>query len=129
VLVLIASRPGLAKAARDYRNAVEEVQDPKGKPDDAITDAAGALQAMLEAMGAEGNSLSPLFKSARGKGLLGPYDGKLAAAVEALVDWVSADRSGRGDAHGGGPATRADAWLTVRIVGALLLRLEPMTAT
>ena len=39
---------------------------------------------------------------------------------------MSADRSRRGDAHGGGRATRADAWLAVRIVGALLIRLESL---
>jgi hypothetical protein len=50
-------------------------------------------------MGARGNSLDPLFQSARTQGLFGPYDAKLVTALELLVDWVSADRVGRGDTH------------------------------
>jgi hypothetical protein len=47
-----------------------------------------------------------------------------AAEFQKLVDWVSASRSDRGDAHSASNATRPDAWLVVHVVGALILRLE-----
>jgi site-specific recombinase XerC len=124
VWALLVGRPDLLKVARAYRDAVEEVEDPNGRPNDAITDAARALQEMLTAMGAQGHRLGPLFGSARSKGWFGPYDSKLADALESLVHWVSADRSGRGDTHADTAPGREDAWLALRIVAALLLRLE-----
>jgi hypothetical protein len=128
VWALLVGRPDLLKVARAYRDAVEEVEDPNGRPNAAITAAARALQAMLTAMGAQGNRLGPLFDSARSGGLLGPYDSRLADALESLVDWVSADRSGRGDAHDDTSPEREDAWLALRVVAALLLRLEATVA-
>jgi hypothetical protein len=90
---------------------------PGGDPADAITDVGTALQEMLVYLGAQGNALGPLLKDAEQRGLLGPYDAK-------LVGWVSADRSNRGDTHSASSATKGDAWLTVHVVGALILRLE-----
>lgn len=118
------ARPALGDVARAYRDAVEamEVQPPRTKS--AITAAARALQTMLGAMGAQGNSLGPLFHSARSQGLFGPYDSKLADAMQTLVDWVNADRSGRGDAHIDSGPSPEDGWLALRIVAALLIRLE-----
>jgi integrase len=128
VWALLVRRSDLLDVARAYRDAVEAMEGPKPRPKSAITAAARALQAMLTAMGAKGNSLGPLFVSARSKELFGPHDAKLADALQSLVDWVSADRSERGDAHkdtDGGPE---DAWLALRIVAALLLRLEATMA-
>jgi hypothetical protein len=79
---------------------------------------------MLLAAGAEGNALGPLLASARGKGLLGPYDSKLAEGVKLIGDWVSADRSTRGDAHSASNANIDDAWLAVHVAAALIVRLE-----
>lgn len=45
------------------------------------------------------------------------------------MDWVSADRSERGEAHKSGSDDRADAWLAVHVVGALILRLADSRRT
>ena len=124
VFALLAGRPALLDTARAYREAVEAMQDPKPRAKGAITAAARALQEMLRAMGAQGNSLGPLFHDARSKGIFEPHDSKLGSAVENLVDWVSADRSQRGDAHVETSPGPDDGWLAIRIVGAVLLRLE-----
>lgn len=104
-----------------YRAALEEIHN--GKPDDAITDAGTALQETLELLGCEGNSLGPLIKSARNRGLLGPHDTPLLESLVSVMNWVSADRSTKGDAHNTDDVSRDDAWLTVHVVGAVILRL------
>lgn len=124
VLALLVSRPALFDVARAYRDAVEAMEGPTPRTKSAISAAARALQEMLSAMGASGNSLGPLFHDARSKGLVAPHDSKLASAQDNLVDWVSADRSQRGDAHVDAGPEPDDGWLAVRVVGALLLRLE-----
>src|SRR5437867_3146024 len=53
-----------------------------------------------------------------------PWGSTAAAGVERIGEWVSADRSARGDAHAVTDADADDAWLAVHVVGALLLRLE-----
>lgn len=120
-LTLLASTQGLAKVEKAYRDALEELAN--GKPDDAITDAGTALQEMLVALGATGNALGPLIKSAKTKGLLAPHDTTLSDAIEKAMHWASADRSETGDAHSSSDAIRQDAWLMVHIVGALIVRL------
>lgn len=110
-----------ASAETAYQHALEEVTN--GKPGDAITDAGTALQETLVILGCDGNSLGPLIKSARAKGLLGPHDATLTRAVEDTMDWVSANRSERGDAHKADAASKDDAWLMIHVVGALILRL------
>jgi hypothetical protein len=121
-LRLLAGRVDYAAVEIAYRNALEEISG--GKPDDAITDAATALQEMLELLGCEGNALGPLIRDARRKGVLAPHDQTLGDAIAKIGDWVSADRSEMGDGHrGASAATRDDAWLIVHIVGALVLRL------
>jgi hypothetical protein len=99
-LRLLSGRAGWEKVEVAYQKALREIgQDPS----DAITDAATAL--------------GPLADDARKRGLLAPYDVK-------ILDWVSADRSAKGDAHNATPASRDDAWLAgVHVVGALILRL------
>lgn len=121
---LLVGRPELVDVSRAHRDAVEAMEGPNPNPKTAIVAAARALQEMMTAMGARGNDLDALFQSARNMRLFGPYDSKLAVALNALVDWVSADRSQRGDAHKNTEAGPDDAALARRIVGALILRLE-----
>jgi hypothetical protein len=122
VLALAQGEPKLAAVEHAYQDALSELK-PDGDPSDAVTDAGTALQEMLVAVGARGNALGPLLTDARKRELLAPYDSKLAEAIEGLGDWVSADRSERGDAHHVRDASRDDAWLAVRVAGALILRL------
>jgi hypothetical protein len=116
-LRLLSGRAGWDAVEEAYHDALEEIAK---NPGDAITDAGRALQTALELLGCEGNSLGPLVKSARKKGLLAGHDERL---LEAVVDWVSADRSEKGDAHKSASVSRDDAWFTVHVVGAVLLRL------
>src|SRR5207302_1960509 len=104
-----------------YHDALEEVG--KGKPGDAITDASTALQEMFVALGCSANSLGPLIKSARSKGLLAAHDERLTKAITDVVDWVAADRTATGDTHKADKAAKADAWFMIHIVGALMVRL------
>ncbi len=120
-LQLLAGRGDLAAAEQAYQDAIRELSD--GNAGDAITDAATALQETLVGVGCEGKSLGRLLVSARRKGLLAPHDGGLGDVAVKALEWVSADRSNSGDAHSVTDATREDAWLTVHIVGALILRL------
>ena len=82
---------------------------------------------MLDALGCEGNSLGPKLQNAKDRGLLAPHDSPMAEIVKKAGDWVSADRSNTGDAHNAGSATVDDAWFTVHVVGALILRLAQGT--
>ena len=122
IFTLTQGDPKLASVEKAYQDALRELK-PGGDPSDAITDAGTALQEMLTVAGAKGNALGPLLADARKRGLLAPYDSKLAEAIDAIGDWVSADRSQRGDAHNVRDASRDDAWLAVRVAGALILRL------
>lgn len=116
----LLSHSGWDQVEAAYQKALRELAE--GHADDAITDAAAAVQETLKLLQCDGNSLGPLASSARDKGLLSSYDKK-------LVDWVEADRSNRGDAHSGeSGATREDAWLVVHVAGALVLRLTTGTS-
>lgn len=114
-LTLLGGRGELQHVETAYRAALNEIRT--GSPDDAITDASTALQLTLKALGCRGESLGPLAKSAQSKGVVTGYDKK-------LIDWVSADRSNKGDAHNVDSASVEDAWLVVHIVGALILRIS-----
>ena len=121
-LRLLAGRHEWGATEIAYRKALEEIGD--GSPDDAITDAGSALQEALSLVGCQGNSLGILIKSARSTGILAPHDPTLADGIAKVMDWVSADRSEKGDGHqGASGANRDDAWLIVHVVGALILRL------
>lgn len=119
--LLSASGSDWADVESAYQDALREITE--DNPADAITDAGRALQAALEACGAKGNALGPLIKDAKKQGILGPHDTNLTVGIESLMHWVSADRSERGEAHKAGTSQRADAWLAVHVVGALILRL------
>lgn len=119
-LHLLAGRSGWNKVERSYQDALRELGTDASN---AITDAGTALQEALTALGCEGNALGPLTKSAKQKGLLGPHDSALTDGVQRILDWVSANRSERGDGHKASAATRDDAWFAIHVVGALILRL------
>lgn len=116
VLHLIG-KAGWEKVENAYRAALSELA--RGEGANAITDAGTALQEALWNLGAEGNALGPLIASAQKKGLIASHDQALAKTAH----WVSADRSVSGDAHTASAASVQDAWLTVHVVGALILRL------
>jgi hypothetical protein len=119
-LRLLAGRSELADVEDAYQKALKEIGT---DPADAITDAARALEAMLTAIGCEGGSLGAQLGHARRKNLLAPHDATLSAGITKIIDWVSADRSQKGDAHNAGSAFPEDAWLAVHVVGALIVRL------
>jgi hypothetical protein len=120
-LRLLHGRKDLDKAHEAYLKALKEISNDDAP--DAITDAGTALQETLTALGCTGNALGPLLKSAKAKGLLAGHDQKLTSGIENFIDWASAERSARGDAHKSSPAEREDAWLMVHVVGALIVRL------
>lgn len=113
--------PKFHKAERAYQHALEEVTG--GKSGDAITDASTALQETLTALGCTGNSLGPLIKSAREKGLLAAHDARMTKGIEDVMVWVSADRSEKGDSHKADMASKEDAWFVIHVIGALIVRL------
>jgi len=119
-LQLLAGRPLLASVETAYQKSLEELS--KGDAPDAITDAATALQEMLTTLGCAGGTLGAQAEVARKKGLLIAHDIK-------LIEWLTADRSTMGDAHNARPATRADAWFTVHIVGTVIRRPEDSVKT
>lgn len=122
VLRLLSGRPGWDKVEMTYQDALREIS--QNAPADAITDAGTALQEALTVLGCEGNSLGPLVKSAKSKGLLAPHDSTLTDGIEKIAHWVAADRSESGDSHKASTGiTRDDAWFTVHVAGALILRL------
>jgi hypothetical protein len=118
---LLSGRIGWEKVESAYQDALGEIAD--GKPADAITDAGTALQEALVTLACEGNTLGVLAESARSRGLFAPHDTLMTDMLHKLVDWVSADRSEKGDVHQAREPSVEDAWLTVHIVGALILRL------
>jgi hypothetical protein len=119
-LTLLGGREDLAGAEKAYMDALSEIHAKNGRAEDAITDAGTALQETLTALGLTGNALGPLIADARKKGLLAGHDGPL---LEAVMKWVSADRSELGDTHHTTAPSLDDAWLLVHIVGALMVRL------
>lgn len=120
-LRLLAGRQGWDDVEKAYRDALGELSS--GNPEDAITDAGTALQEALNVLGCKGKSLGSLIRSARDSGILASHDSPMVEAIAKIMHWVSADRSTMGDAHNSASATRDDAWLTVHVVGALILRL------
>jgi hypothetical protein len=120
-LRLLSGRTGFESAEAAYQAALKELG--AGEAADAITDAARALEQVLIALGCTGNALGPLLVSARSRMLLAGHDTPMGEVVLRAAKWVSADRGVMGDAHGAAARTRDDAWLTIHVVGALILRL------
>ena len=122
VLRLLHGSEEWAGVERAYQAALEELHE--GRPEDAVTDAATALQEALGVYGCKGNTVSKRLNDALKKGVLAPHDKTLADAIGKMGAWVEADRSETGDAHNADEAARDDGWLIVHIVGALILRLS-----
>ena len=121
-LTLLAGIPSHHEVESAYRDALDEIGN--SAPDDAITDAARALEKTLELSGCSGNTLGKKLTAARELGLLGDHDSQLREAILKIGSWIAADRASKGDTHPGGVATIDDAWLIVHVVGALILRLS-----
>ena len=117
-LTLLGGKQRFAGAEKAYQDALHQIHD--GNPENAITDAGTALQEALKALDCKGNALNPLAVSAQKKGILAGHDRK-------LINWVEGDRSNTGDAHNAAPASTEDAWLTVHVVGAIILRVTQDT--
>lgn len=121
-LRLLSGLAGWGDVETAYQDALREIS--RSSPHDAITDAGRALQEALTLLGCGGNTIGKLVASARRKGLLGPHDSALTDGIEKIAAWVSADRNESGDSHKAATGiTTDDAWLTVHVVGALILRL------
>jgi hypothetical protein len=115
------------KAEAAYQDALRGLAD--GRSDDAIADAARALRETLLALGCEGNALGPLLASARKRRMLGPHNAVMTHALVRIIDWVNADRTVTRDAHVESRASRDDAWFSVHVIGALILRLTQGAGT
>lgn len=113
-LCLLGGSAEFVAIESSYQDALREISEHHYA--DAVTDAARALQETLRAVGCEGNALGRLLDSAVSKNLIVARDKK-------LVDWVSAERSQVGDAHVMTAPSKSDAWLSVHIVGALIVHL------
>jgi len=112
-LSLLSGRKKFAAAETKFFDALKSIQE--SRFDDAVTDTCSALEETLDAVGCTGNTLNRKFQHAITLGIATGYDKK-------IVDWLSADRVDKGDTHSGGSkATRADAWLTLHVTGAVIL--------
>ena len=114
-LSLLSGRRDLRTTERHYLDALKSIQE--HRYDDAITDACTTLESALAALGCEGNTLGKRFHNAVALGIATSYD-------KSLVNWLVSDRGAKSDAHPEGIATtRADAWLSVHVIGAFILCL------
>jgi hypothetical protein len=118
---LLSANPKFADAESAYQQAQGSIA--AGQYGAAITSAGSALQATLEALGATGANLGAIYSDAKRRGFLLGHDSKLLDSYKLIADWITADRSNRGTAHGAASAERADADMAVHIIAALVIRL------
>lgn len=107
-----------------YKEALEEIS--RNKPADAITDAGTALQIYLEIKGFPGKVLGDQIKALKISKTLSGLDMKLLDVLVQCVEWISGVRNQKSDAHPGQKGELEDAWLVLRILGSLILRLESL---
>lgn len=119
--ILLADDPAFARASSAFQSALTKLS--KGETEVALTEGATALQEFFRALGVEGNSLSNQLDSAASQKVISGADRSL---MKPLIDWVNADRSNRGNAHyhRAGEVSKADAWLMMHVVGAVMVRLS-----
>lgn len=119
--ILLADDPAFRTASDAFQSALTRLS--KGETDVALTQAATSLQEFFRALGVEGNSVSDQLDAAQRQNVISPADRSL---MKPLIGWVNADRSDRGNAHRHreGDVTKADAWLMMHVVGALMVRLS-----
>lgn len=118
---MLTAEPRFAEAERAYQDALTAMAT--GHYGASITSSASALQQTLVALGSKGQNLGALFLDARRRGFLMSHDEKLMNAFRSIGDWVTADRSNRGNAHGASIALREDAELAIHVIAALIIRL------
>ncbi|WP_419850519.1 hypothetical protein [Candidatus Poriferisocius sp.] len=116
-ITLLSGRSGFEDAERNYMDALTSIRE--SRFDDAVTDAASAVEVTLRIMGC-GEATTTFEK----RGSIAIERDLLASYDKRLLGWITATRGAEGDAHGRGAQTaRADAWLVVHVAGALILRL------
>lgn len=125
ILLKTAHNESLSGVNKAFMEAIEELS--LGKPANAITDASRALEESLRFLGAEGSGPGELFADSKKKGLLKPHDLPLFEALAKAVAWVSAQRTNHGDAHKQTEPENSEAWATVYICGALILKILDLT--
>lgn len=119
---LLTHTAGWESVEKPYMEALEEIG--KGNAGNAITDSGTALQEALVLLGCEGKSLGPLISSGIKRGIIAAHDREMLEFIEKLMHWVSADRSTLGDGHNSEEPAIEDAWFSVHVVGAILVRLN-----
>jgi hypothetical protein len=124
VLLHTSRNHALVGVNKAFTEALEELAN--SKPANAITDASRALEETLRYLGAVGTGPGDLFQDARKRQILKPQDQPLFEVIAKAVNWVSAQRANEGDAHRQTDPSNSEAWATVYICGALILKvLEP----
>lgn len=114
ILTLLGNDPKWKKVESKYMESLKELSE--GRADNAITDAATALQEALGVLSCKGNTLNTLFEDAKKKGIFVEHDKR-------LIDWLSADRVNFGDAHYSREPNMENARLTINIVGSIIYRI------
>lgn len=122
---LLSHSHGWESVEKPFLEALDEIK--KGNAGNAITDSATALQEALKLLGCQGTSLGPLINSGIRNGIILAHDRPMLDSIEKVLHWVSADRNNLGDAHNSAEPAIEDAWFTVHIVGAILVRLNQQT--
>lgn len=119
--ILLTDDPDFALASAAFQSALTRLS--KGETDVALTEAATSLQEFFRALGVDGNSVSDQLDNAQRAKAISGADRSL---MKPLIAWVNADRSDRGNAHRhrAGDVSKADAWLMMHVVGALMVRLS-----
>lgn len=120
--LLLGDDPAFSTASDAFQSALTRLS--KGETDVALTQAATALQEFFRALGVNGgNSVSDQLDHAQRQNIISPVD---RALMKPLIDWVNGDRSERGNAHRHreGDVSKADAWLMMHVVGAVMVRLS-----
>ena len=119
--ILLADDPAFVRASAAFQSALTRLS--KGETEVALTEAATSLQEFFRALGVEGNSLSNQLDNAANAKVISGADRGL---MKPLIDWVNGDRSQRGNAHyhRAGDVSKADAWLMMHVVGAVMVRLS-----
>lgn len=96
------------------REAEQEIE--RGRYADAATDLGSALQLALRRAGYTRGQLGDQLRAARKDGLFAGLNTRLGSAAEAVVEWISAFRNQRSDAHPSEQEpTRAEVLLALRL--------------
>lgn len=119
--ILLADDPDFALSSAAFQSALTRLS--RGETDVALTEAATSLQEFFRALDVEGNSVSDQLDNAQRTKVISGADRSL---MKPLIAWVNADRSDRGNVHRhrAGDVSKADAWLMMHVVGALMVRLS-----